>query len=600
MITDPCDPNPCSLIADSDGTCNPSGEEYSCGCELNFTWDAVTKKCDADTRTANCPSTPDNSTWNDVGKNGTYTQTWNGIEWAPDITSSFNLTAGDCHFICEDIHEWNGTDCLYDCSANSLSELKTCVQNATDGGKITITADIVCGESDYCCQTGDAPLIDFSGFSSFTFDGGGHKITRARDQLACKFMRIHNSSGIILKDLSVDENAETEPCDPLDTCPETVRIAGSNNISFQNISISNSKYTAIQVRGTDGFSLNNSTINKSGIYGINIGHVDHDISRNISITGNSITNSRGDGIVVAGLTGSNPGDNVISENTVNNNYRYGLWDSDVEGKNNGPQINIMAAEYLNVEDNTVGNGHCLNCINSGLVYAVSLGINSRPQIVKNTIFSGNLLYNHSGTPVQVASTIDSTVAFNNNRFINNGLAFNAEGASLSGNTDVITKKFNGFDSPDDFIPSGPGQNWNVWSQCADNSVATKWCSVETGALSGDCVLRMESKDWTNTGCEWSGIYTQGMLTPISEGQTAYLSMWTRNGVFNGNICLIFLDELWNLKSQSCTPATSGDWNFYGSPYLEAVAPAEATQFQVRIGVVDENNIVDIENIRIAY
>ena len=88
----PCNPNPCTSISNSTGNCTVNGTGYICGCQSGYewsgnlcimtaeeecnvaggNWNASQNEC---TKTANCPSKPANTVWNDNGANGTYTQT---------------------------------------------------------------------------------------------------------------------------------------------------------------------------------------------------------------------------------------------------------------------------------------------------------------------------------------------------------------------------------------------------------------------------------------------------------------------------------------------------------------------------------------------
>ena len=72
-------------------------------------WNASQNKC---TKTANCPSKPANSEWNDGGKGGKFTQNWNGTSWTPaSHTTTYSTTAGECAFICATGYLWDGVIC---------------------------------------------------------------------------------------------------------------------------------------------------------------------------------------------------------------------------------------------------------------------------------------------------------------------------------------------------------------------------------------------------------------------------------------------------------------------------------------------------------
>ncbi len=48
VINDPCDPNPCTTVENSDNSCMPEDdEEYICGCKPGFLWNDIEEKCNA-------------------------------------------------------------------------------------------------------------------------------------------------------------------------------------------------------------------------------------------------------------------------------------------------------------------------------------------------------------------------------------------------------------------------------------------------------------------------------------------------------------------------------------------------------------------------
>lgn len=122
---DPCDPNPCTDVALSDGTCTAEGESYSCGCVSGYHWNETLcedldecsdellnncsefaqctnitgdficeclenysgngVECTADTKQVSCANTlPDNASWDASNPEGLLTQTWTGSDWAPE------------------------------------------------------------------------------------------------------------------------------------------------------------------------------------------------------------------------------------------------------------------------------------------------------------------------------------------------------------------------------------------------------------------------------------------------------------------------------------------------------------------------------------
>jgi hypothetical protein len=100
-------------------------------CKFNYTWDG-SSICNADTRLAICIGKPDNSDWTGAS---TYTQTWSGTAWLPEIIPSFDET---------DI-----TACHYKCSANFVWDVSECKSIADCGdGIITPNSTEICDDGD--------------------------------------------------------------------------------------------------------------------------------------------------------------------------------------------------------------------------------------------------------------------------------------------------------------------------------------------------------------------------------------------------------------------------------------------------------------------
>lgn len=78
-------------------------------CKPNYTWKGAT--CEANVQTAECEGLPENASWNKVSS---ITQTWNGTEWLPSATGSFNEeeSIGECRFKCNDNYHWENNQCL--------------------------------------------------------------------------------------------------------------------------------------------------------------------------------------------------------------------------------------------------------------------------------------------------------------------------------------------------------------------------------------------------------------------------------------------------------------------------------------------------------
>lgn len=95
----------------TNGVYNETPSQTQCRyiCDTHYKWNS--SKCVADTQTATCTGLPANAEWNTVSK---ITQTWNGTEWTPSATGTYNEVEStkECRFICDDTHYWNNSACV--------------------------------------------------------------------------------------------------------------------------------------------------------------------------------------------------------------------------------------------------------------------------------------------------------------------------------------------------------------------------------------------------------------------------------------------------------------------------------------------------------
>lgn len=109
---DSCENNPCERIPNSTGVCIPKGtSNYTCKCKENYTWNG--SLCAADSKVASCTGLPENAQWNSVS---TITQTWNGSDWVPSSTGTFNEITStiDCRYKCNEHYTWKNSSCAAD------------------------------------------------------------------------------------------------------------------------------------------------------------------------------------------------------------------------------------------------------------------------------------------------------------------------------------------------------------------------------------------------------------------------------------------------------------------------------------------------------
>jgi Cobalamin biosynthesis protein CobT (nicotinate-mononucleotide:5, 6-dimethylbenzimidazole phosphoribosyltransferase) len=107
LPTTPCDSNPCSGLANSNGFCTIAGSNYVCGCNTHYTWTGSV--CKADEQTKPCTGKPENASWNTASQ---IKQTWDGEEWYPSTTAVYNTNASttECRYKCSTNYSWNSSN----------------------------------------------------------------------------------------------------------------------------------------------------------------------------------------------------------------------------------------------------------------------------------------------------------------------------------------------------------------------------------------------------------------------------------------------------------------------------------------------------------
>lgn len=94
---DPCDPNPCTEIENSDGECSVESGVFICGCNENYYWDG--SEC-LEGRIVDCENEkPENSVWSSSNPEGKLVQHFEEGGWVP--------AADTCVWECEEFYELN-------------------------------------------------------------------------------------------------------------------------------------------------------------------------------------------------------------------------------------------------------------------------------------------------------------------------------------------------------------------------------------------------------------------------------------------------------------------------------------------------------------
>ena len=91
-------------------------------CDENYEWNTAYRMCQAKSKyNVACTDLPEHAVWNIFT---TVNQTWNGSEFLPATTGSYNETPdpNECRFKCQNNYFWNGSECMNPCDYDLCGE----------------------------------------------------------------------------------------------------------------------------------------------------------------------------------------------------------------------------------------------------------------------------------------------------------------------------------------------------------------------------------------------------------------------------------------------------------------------------------------------
>ena len=520
----------------------------------------------------------------------------------------------------------------YPCNAGTIAQLKECVSGLDyySQQEIILTADMTCSTLSECCGPNNGPLIDLNNRRGKTIRSASstqiftlkrmagqstlNKDTNKDELPTCHVISGSGASNIVIKDLILDESSAVAPCsveeydNKNNKCKETVLWNGASNVTMSNVKVRNGKSYVIRVDNTNGFTLANSEISDSGIIGLYVGTKSPgmNMSQNISITNNTFLRTRTNALAIEGVTGSQK--NNISGNTFSGNHWQGLFlNKALNVWSGGGQVFLAQGDNIDFYNNVISDGYCSNCYEN-FVDGIEIGEPSQPYYpLKNTTIRNNTIYNNHDDAIVVPTwaqiQIDNTVVISNNYMYNNKVRFptgdpvnplHVDKATQTGNIvkDVIKEVT--WENSIDF-PSG----WNSWTTCMTGQ-AVRWYGG-ADAKQGSYALRMMTGPLTcGTSGAGEGVWIQGLNTPVTPGTTVYVNNWTRNGAWNGKICLAAINSSFVEFAGTCQSFAKDAWQYNGDPLLQFTMPAGTKYFQVKIGLQSPNAYADLDSLRVAW
>jgi len=280
------------------------------------------------------------------------------------------------------------------CQAGSLAALRACIAQAQPGARIALTQDITCRGTQECCPGGAAPLR-LTGTPPLTLDGQGHTLRRTAGQRACQAAVIRNAPGLVLTNLTFDEDRAAPPCELADKpCPATLDIGNTAGLTLDGVRVLWGKGYVVRIWTASDITIRRSEIADAGIIGLFAGHFRYGPTTNILVENSRFLRARTNGLAFQGA------DNAVVRNSrFEGNHWHGLWPvpNVAGGITPGGQLLFAQGTNMRAENNVFTGTRCGNCTPSQLVTAFEIGEGKDSPGVADLAITGNrICYTHGG------------------------------------------------------------------------------------------------------------------------------------------------------------------------------------------------------------
>ena len=481
------------------------------------------------------------------------------------------------------------------CEVRNLNDLSRCI-NSNDS-TVTVLNDLSCSGGN-CCPSSGA-LLNLQGKRNLTIDGNGHRLLRSSGQRSCSLVDMNASSNITLKNWHLDDDINVAGCQVSDRCPRTLQIWQSNNVQLENMHISHGKSYAIYVHQTNGFVFRNSSLTNSGVLGLYVGHGDNAASRGVIIENSTFRDNQTSGLAFRGVTGSQLGENRVTNNLFIRNHRLGQWlvaPQHGTGFTGGGQVYIAQASYVDFDNNQILDGYCGNCflqrVTRSGVSGLELGLPGESS-VSHVRVRNNTISNHDawGISHNRNSAITGNVRLENNTVVNSSNGDRTQGATKLGMIISDTQVFDSFEGDGGFQTS---------TYCSSGASAQRQCSV--ASLDGSCVMRLSL---AGNDCEGSAATVNSDWKSVAEFRRVFLNGWMNRAVGepDGQWCLEFANSSRDVINTQCKSMSEADRSnvqaFVGSPSLNAVSPVGSRFVRYRVTLNSARTTLDVDDIKLS-
>ena len=295
------------------------------------------------------------------------------------------------------------------CLVNNIQQLRECL--AANENAI-LNQDITVGASD-CDGNG---VIDISNSDGLGIYGQGYRIFREGGQAQCSLIYGNGVSDFTIQDVLLEETPGPD-VPPLSTYDNMLYFINSTNVCLENVEVAHSWGYAIYNRGGDGFKFNNSTLRDSGILGLYIGE-ENNPATNATITNSTFDCNSTNAIAIRGVDGL-----LIDNNLINDNHKLGIFPIP-GGFTGGGQVFLFNGTNMVLSNNTIQNGFCQNCVNSGVIAnpVVGIEIGASGLTVTNTLIENNNILNNTSLAMRknTNAILNLTTVIRNNTLSGNG------------------------------------------------------------------------------------------------------------------------------------------------------------------------------------
>ena len=480
------------------------------------------------------------------------------------------------------------------CNVTSVSELVSCVDSANNFDVINVRSNLTCSGGN-CCPSGNA-LVHLSGVNQLVIEGNGLSLLRSDGQRQCSLVDIIGGQGITLRNWTLDDDINSQPCQVSDRCPRMVHVRNASSVALDNVTVQNGKGYTIYANQVNGFRFSNSRLINSGVLGLYVGH-SNTPSTNVRIENSTFVDNQTNALALLGVVGNDSSVNQVTNNRFIRNHRLGQFQVAPQfgtGFTGGGQVYIAQASGVTFENNLISDGYCSNCFvqnraRSG-VTGLELGI-PREATVRTVSIKNNTISNHDGFGIHSNSNsqLSSNVVVQGNSLSNNTIGISINGGRSSNNRVSSTRWFQSFEGGNDLH-----SQFVVDSSCSGAAVRRQ-CGTQD-ARHGSCVAEIS----TTADCSQSPVRLRTNFQTVNVGDTVQAAAWVKGT--EAEWCLIFTNGS-NTIEERCRhlsdtfPTTVG--NLLGTPALSQPVPNGANQVAAELRVTQAGVQIVIDDVKMS-